>query len=125
MAFLPERHRSPPPSVWKPVEVRYGGVSRPAPLQWQPVPPRRRSSILPTLLTAAIAAVFGFMVRSAIDHPRATYTAPVNGPVARTQPPPGPCADASGIVHGGPQPGGFATRDIMGWLPRCNEGGHR
>jgi hypothetical protein len=68
MTFLPERHRSSPPQVWNRGDTQHG---RPAHLdgqQWRPV--RRGPSMMPILLTVAFAAAFGWLVRSAIDHPR-------------------------------------------------------
>jgi hypothetical protein len=128
MTFLPQRHRSPAPQVWNRAEPRHDLAHADA-MHWRPVPVRRRS-FLPVLLTAAIAAVIGFVVRSAIEQPRTPLARTV---VIRQAAPPagadpqrasGPCTEADGTVRGGPNVSGFGPpRDVFGFLPRCDQGG--
>jgi hypothetical protein len=124
MTFLPERHRSPPPQAWRMAQTRYGGLAHPTPLDWRPAP---RRSFMPILMTAAVAAVIGYMVRSAVEQPQPKMItverqarAPAAPPVAN-----GPCSEADGTVRGGPNVSGFGPpRDVFGFLPRC-DGGRR
>jgi hypothetical protein len=120
MALLPSRHCSTSPQVWNRVEPRHD-LARLDAMTWRPV---RRRSFTPVILTIAGAAIAGFMVRSAIDHPRITpRLVAVERPayVPSVAPPAGgPCAEADGTVRNGPRVGGFAPRDVFGFLPKCD-----
>jgi hypothetical protein len=125
MTFLPQRQRSPAPRVWSRVEPRHDRIVHPDAMHWRPVPVQRRS-YMPVLMTAAVAAVIGYMVRSAIEQPRAPQSRTV---VIRQPDAPrasGPCAEADGTVRNGPNVSGFGPpRDVFGFLPRCDQGGRR
>jgi hypothetical protein len=128
MAFLPQRHRSTPPQIWEHIETHHDLAHLDA-MHWRPVR-RGPSFTVSLLLTVVAAAAFGWMVRSTIERPQATFPVAVDGSIERSSaaqppaytapPPPGPCADAeTRIVRNGPRPGGFATRDVFGFLPSC------
>jgi hypothetical protein len=105
-------------------------------MHWQPV---RRRSFTPIVLVAAVAAVIGFVVRSAVDQPQApqSRTVIIRQPDGRQaaapattspQPANGLCSEADGTVRGWAghnYGGGSSPRDVFGFLPRCDQGGRR
>jgi hypothetical protein len=124
---LPERHRSPVPRVWKRIEPRHDLAHADA-MYWRPV--RRRSSFTPILLTVVFAAATGWLVRSAIDQPRnprlVTVERHAKPEPTPTQTPSVRCAEADGRVRGWVGNGtGITPRDLLHFLPKCDEGGRR
>jgi hypothetical protein len=85
--------------------------------------------LLPILLTAAVAAVIGFAVRSSIEQPRTPRVITVERQARAPAAPPaanGPCSNADGTIHGWQGNGtGITPTDYFHFLPRCNEGGRR
>jgi hypothetical protein len=133
MAFLPDRRSPPVPAKpWDKTDPRHD-LAHPDAIRWRPVK-RGTPSIL---LTALCAAVIGWLVRSAIDHPRTSRLVVVErqapipaAPPAAGAPPPasGPCAESDGRVRGRGlggrnYVGDSLPRDVFGFLPRCNVGG--
>jgi hypothetical protein len=104
-------------------QTRYGGLAHPAPLDWRPAP---RRSFMPILMTAAVAAVIGYVVRSAVEQPRTPKVVTVERQARAPAAPPaanGPCSEADGTVRGGPNVGGFGPpRDYFHFLPPCGGG---
>jgi hypothetical protein len=97
-------------------------------MAWRPR--KRRTSLLPILLTIAAAAVAGYFVRSNIDqpHPRlVTVDRPERRPAARPAAPPQReatatrCSDPDGTIHGWTGNGtGITPHDYLHFLPPCD-----
>ena len=128
MSFPPDRRRSPPPQAWDRGETQYGRPAHPDIMMWRPV--KRGPSFMPILLTVAFAAATGYLVRSAIDQQRTSRLVTVERHAkpepTPTQTPSVRCAEADGRVRGWVGNGtGITPRDLLHFLPKCDEGGRR
>lgn len=145
MAFLPDRHRSPPPRAWSGQERRYPPAHLDA-TEWRVV--RRRPSFVPIALTLVGAAVVGAWLRgdgreAALQSSNVVVIRPpdvhVNTPPTAQRTAAAPqqqssfwqmlngdrCAEPDGRVRDWGNPnraGGGGPIDVFGFLPKCAGG---
>jgi hypothetical protein len=126
MAFLPKRHRSPPPQTWSKAEPRRDWLTHTEAAQWQPV--KQRTSLAPIFLTAALASIITWMIRSSVEqaqtpHPTIAIDRRTEPPaaLAPAQRPTGTrCSYPDGRINDWPN----GPIDYFHFLPSC-QGGRR